>query len=102
MAEKIIIDCDPGVDDMLAIFYALASDTLDVVGITTVYGNVPADIGTQNALRLLEMAERPDIPVAMGAFSPLCGTYHRSENPIHGEDGLGNTNLPEPTCLFDV
>jgi purine nucleosidase len=96
MAEKIIIDCDPGIDDMLAIFYALASDALDVVGITTVYGNVPAETGAQNALRLIEMAGRSNIPVAVGARNPLCGTYSHTFSSIHGKDGLGNTHLPEP------
>ncbi len=67
MARKIIIDTDPGVDDAMAIFFALRSPELDVIGLTTVFGNVHTDLATTNALRLLEIAGRTDIPVARGA-----------------------------------
>ncbi len=66
MARKLIIDTDPGVDDAMAIFYALSSPEFEVVGITTIYGNATVSICTQNALRLLEIAQRFDIPVAAG------------------------------------
>jgi len=71
MARKIIIDTDPGVDDTMAIFLALASPELDVVGLTTIFGNVPTELATMNALRLLEIAGRTEIPVAKGASDPL-------------------------------
>ena len=71
MPKKIIIDTDPGVDDTMAIFFALRSPELDVIGLTTIFGNVDTALATTNALRLLEIAERTDIPVARGADHPL-------------------------------
>jgi uridine nucleosidase len=96
MAEKIIIDTDPGVDDTLAIFYALQSKALDVIGLTTVFGNSPTDLTTMNALRLLEIAGRSDIPVAKGAENPLTHQFSGAVPHIHGEDGQGNVHLPPP------
>ena len=96
MAQKIIIDTDPGIDDTLAIYYALASDALEVVGLTTIFGNAATDLATQNALRLLEIAGRSDIPVAQGAKDPLIQTYRGAPGLVHGADGLGNTDLPLP------
>ena len=69
--SPIIIDTDPGVDDAMAIFYALASPELEVVGLTTVFGNAHVEVCTANALRILDVAGRPDIPVAHGAARPL-------------------------------
>ena len=69
--RKLIIDTDPGIDDAMAIFYALASPEFDVIGLTTVFGNCHTDVCTTNALRLLDIAGRPDIPVAHGATRPL-------------------------------
>jgi inosine-uridine nucleoside N-ribohydrolase len=60
--RKIVIDTDPGIDDAMAIFYALASPELEVVGLTTIFGNVETELATTNALRLLEIAGRSDIP----------------------------------------
>jgi inosine-uridine nucleoside N-ribohydrolase len=97
LARKIIIDTDPGVDDAMAIFYALASSELDVIGITTVFGNTTTDICTTNALRLLEIAGRTDIPVAAGAVRPLAMPYNGTADIVHGEDGQGNVFLPAPT-----
>ncbi|MCD4671268.1 MAG: nucleoside hydrolase [Anaerolineaceae bacterium] len=96
MTEKIIIDTDPGIDDTLAIFYALESKELEVVGITSVFGNVHVDLATQNALRLLEIAGHGDIPVAQGAEKPLDTAYIGPIPHIHGEDGQGNIFLPPP------
>ena len=67
----IIIDTDPGIDDAMAIFYALASPELDVVGLTTVFGNAHVDVCTDNAIRILDIAGRADVPVARGAARPL-------------------------------
>ena len=73
--RKIIIDTDPGIDDAMAIFYALASPELEVVGLTTVFGNTHVQLCTTNALRLLEIAGRTDIAVAQGAHRPLAMDY---------------------------
>ena len=96
MARKIIIDSDPGVDDTMAIFFALCSPELDVVGLTTIFGNVHTHLATKNALRLLEIAERPDIPVAHGADNALTRLYEGPVPFVHGEDGQGNIFLPDP------
>ena len=97
MPRKIVIDTDPGVDDAMAIFYALKSPELEVLGLTTVFGNAHADQGTINALRLLEIAGRSDIPVAGGAPHPLTGPFDAPADFVHGKDGQGNTFLPPPT-----
>lgn len=96
MARKIIIDTDPGIDDSMAIFYALAAPELQVIGLTTVYGNCVVETGTKNALRLLEIAERTDIPVAKGMGHPLTRPEGNIAAFVHGEDGQGNVNLPPP------
>lgn len=94
--EKIIIDTDPGIDDTLAIFYALESGAFDLLGLTTVFGNVETSLATENALRLLEIAGRSDIPVAMGAVQPLLQAFQGAVPHIHGEDGQGNQFLDPP------
>ena len=66
-SKPVIIDCDPGIDDAAALFMALNSDTLDVRALTTVLGNVSVEQTTINALKILEVAERTDIPVYRGA-----------------------------------
>ncbi|MCY3717443.1 MAG: nucleoside hydrolase [Chloroflexi bacterium] len=96
MARKIIIDTDPGVDDSMAIFFALASPELDVIGLTTIFGNVRTPLATTNALRLLEIADRADIPVAQGALDPLTRSFEGPVPFVHGEDGQGDIFLPEP------
>jgi len=95
--RKIVIDTDPGIDDSMAIFYALASPELDVVGLTTVFGNAETELCTTNALRLLEIAGRPDIPVGRGADKPLAMPYRGAVDFVHGADGQGNVFLPPPT-----
>ena len=94
MAQKIIIDTDPGVDDAMAIFFALRSPELDVIGLTTIFGNVHTHLATVNALRLLDIAGRPDIPVAHGADDPLAVPFGGPVPFVHGDDGQGNINLP--------
>lgn len=94
--QKIIIDTDPGVDDAMAIFFALRSPELDVIGLTTIFGNVRTDLSTTNALRLLEIAGRTDIPVAKGADDPLAVPFGGPVPFVHGDDGQGNANLPAP------
>ncbi len=96
MPRKIIIDTDPGVDDTMAIFFALCSPELELVGLTSIFGNVPTELATKNALRLLEIAGRADIPVAPGADDALTGDFEGPVPYVHGEDGQGNIFLPDP------
>jgi inosine-uridine nucleoside N-ribohydrolase len=95
--RQILIDCDPGIDDAMAIFYALASPELDVVALTTIFGNAHTSVTTANTLRLLEIAERTDIPVARGADRPLAMNFRGPADFVHGTDGQGNAALAEPT-----
>jgi inosine-uridine nucleoside N-ribohydrolase len=97
MPQRIIIDTDPGVDDAMAIFFALRSPELELVGLTTIFGNVHTSLATTNALRLLEIAGRSDIPVAGGADNPLAGPFGGPVPFVHGDDGQGNSHLPPPT-----
>lgn len=96
MARKTIIDTDPGVDDAIAIFLALASPEIDVIGMTTVFGNAETEVTTKNTLSLLEIAGREDIPVARGATKPLSSDYLGAVPHVHGHDGQGNANLAAP------
>jgi inosine-uridine nucleoside N-ribohydrolase len=91
----IVIDCDPGHDDAIAILLALASPELEVRGITTVSGNAGLDKTTANALRVLEHAGRGDIPVAAGADRPLVREQYVAAY-VHGESGLDGPDLPPP------
>lgn len=101
MAHKLIIDTDPGIDDAMAILFALASPELEVVGLTTIFGNVRTELATQNALRLLEFAGRSDIPVAHGAQMPLHVPFDRPADFVHGANGFGEVYRPEPTIRPD-
>lgn len=92
---RLIIDTDPGVDDAVAILMALASPDVEIVGLTTVGGNVSLARSTRNALALLQAAGRGDIPVARGAARPLRGRYTYAPQ-FHGPGGL-SSRLPEPT-----
>ena len=96
MKRKIIIDTDPGVDDTMAILLALKSPELDLIGLTTIFGNTNCTQTSINALKLLELAERDDIPVAKGSDVPLIISPPPHATHVHGEDGLGNSNLPMP------
>lgn len=93
--SRVIIDTDPGVDDALALLLAMRSPELKIEAITPVAGNVPLELTLPNALRMVEIAGRTDIPVAAGAKTPLMrrlvtATY------AHGENGLGGAIFPEP------
>lgn len=94
--RNVIIDCDPGIDDSLALMLALASPELEVRGITTVCGNVPASLGAANALRVLSFMKRLDIPVYQGAEKPLAREYVSAQD-THGMDGMGESGLEEVT-----
>jgi purine nucleosidase len=94
--RKIIIDTDPGQDDAFAILFALGSPVeLEVVGITTVGGNVPLRLTALNALKVVELAGRPDIPVFAGCPGPMVRPLMTAEY-VHGETGLDGADLPEP------
>jgi len=93
--RSVILDVDPGIDDAIAILLAVRSPELDVRAITVVFGNVELELGVSNALKILELAGRSDIPVGRGEASPLVGEALTAKN-VHGENGLGNVNLPEP------
>jgi inosine-uridine nucleoside N-ribohydrolase len=97
VSTKIVIDCDPGHDDAMAILLALASPEVDLVGVTTVAGNQTLDKTTRNALVTLEIGGRGDIPVAAGADAPLRREL-RTAAHVHGETGLDGPELPEPSA----
>lgn len=97
MPRKIIIDTDPGQDDAVAILLALASpDELDVVAITAVAGNVPLELTTLNALKMVELAGRPEVPVHAGSVTPMVRPLITAEY-VHGATGIDGADLPEPS-----
>jgi inosine-uridine nucleoside N-ribohydrolase len=92
---EILLDCDPGHDDAIALLLALASPEVELVGVTTVAGNQTLDKTTANAIRVLELAGRGDVPVAAGADRPLLRELRVAAN-VHGETGLDGPDLPPP------
>ncbi len=105
MAKDIIIDTDPGIDDAIAIFLALAVAELNVLGLTTIFGNADTATTTRNAQLLLDIANRADIPVAEGASRPLAMDYLGPVPHVHGHNGLGEAALPSvstPTVDVDA
>jgi inosine-uridine nucleoside N-ribohydrolase len=97
----VILDVDPGHDDAVAIMLACGASELEVRAVTTVAGNVPLPKTTRNALRVLSLIGREDVPVGVGADAPLARTLHTAED-IHGESGLDGPELAEPTFGPDV
>lgn len=93
MTHKIILDTDPGIDDAMAIFFAFQSPDIEVLGLTTVYGNVPVTMSAQNALTLCELADE-DIPVTKGVGMPWVGPESGYAHFVHGDDGFGNIDFP--------
>ncbi|HET8652008.1 MAG TPA: nucleoside hydrolase [Gaiellaceae bacterium] len=93
MPEPILLDCDPGHDDAIAVLLALASPEVELIGITTVAGNQTLEKTTANAIRILEFAGRTEIPVAAGANRPLRREPHVAKE-VHGETGLDGPDLP--------
>ena len=93
--SRVIIDTDPGVDDAFALLLAMRSPELKIEGITPVAGNVPLELTLPNALRMVEIAGRTDIPVAAGAKTPLTRRLVTAAY-VHGENGLGGAEFPEP------
>jgi inosine-uridine nucleoside N-ribohydrolase len=98
MRRRVILDVDTGVDDALAIMLALRSPELEVLGITTVSGNVPVAQCTANTLLTLELLEAPDVPVVSGAAVPLAKEAFTAAE-VHGTDGLGNVTARHPIPL---
>lgn len=95
--RKIIIDCDPGQDDAIAIMMAFGSpDELDVLAITAVAGNVPLALTEKNALRLVELCNATDVPVYRGCSRPMLRPLATAEE-VHGSTGLDGSGLPDPT-----
>ena len=93
--KKVILDCDPGMDDSMAIVMAVKSPDLDVLAVTTVNGNYPVDVTAVNALKVLEMLGRTDIPVAKGMSEPM--VRETPKDPFsHGQDGQAENFLPDP------
>ncbi len=97
--RPIIIDTDPGQDDAIAILAALASDELEVLGLTAVAGNVPLELTTRNALILVELAGRTDVPVFAGCDRPLRRDLVTAEH-VHGKTGIDGADLPDPTIAL--
>ncbi|MBA3424587.1 MAG: nucleoside hydrolase [Rubrobacter sp.] len=93
--KPVILDVDPGHDDAVALMMACGAPDLDILAVTTVAGNVPLEKTTRNALRILSLIGRTDVPVAAGAASPLERPLYTAES-IHGESGLDGPEIPDP------
>lgn len=87
---KIVLDCDTGVDDTLAILYAAIHPAVDLLAVCSVWGNVDIDTATRNCVHVLDLAGRPDVPVARGAAGPIAGAPPVFAYHVHGRDGQGN------------
>ncbi|MEO7122773.1 MAG: nucleoside hydrolase [Lacisediminihabitans sp.] len=96
MTSKILLDCDPGLDDALALLLAHGDPALELVGVTTVGGNVGLENTTKNALELREYLGFSNVPIAAGAAGPIVREMKNAAN-VHGETGLGNVSLPPAT-----
>ncbi|HEY6497084.1 MAG TPA: nucleoside hydrolase [Trebonia sp.] len=100
MSTPIILDCDPGIDDALAIAFATASPEIDLVGLTTVAGNVGLDKTTANALAVASFVGATDVPVTPGSPVPLLRPQ-LDAGDVHGESGLGGAVLPRPARVAE-
>lgn len=98
LQHAVILDCDPGIDDALALMLAAGSPELRLVGITTVAGNRPVEVTSLNARRIMDLAGRQQVPVHAGAACPFGHAQPRC-NLVHGEDGLGGVDLGPPSAL---
>ncbi|SPZ21554.1 Pyrimidine-specific ribonucleoside hydrolase rihA [Providencia rettgeri] len=97
--NKIIIDCDPGHDDAMAIFLALGNSNIELLAVTTVVGNQTLDKVTHNARAIMEFVSANDIPIAAGCSRPLVRTIQTAPE-VHGTTGLDGTHLPTPSSLL--
>jgi purine nucleosidase len=102
MAIPVLLDCDPGHDDAMAIPLALASPELEVSAVTTVSGNQTIEKVTANAIRVLDVAGADHVPVGRGADRPLLGTPAVIASDVHGESGLDGPELPAPDVALDA
>ncbi len=100
MTVPVIVDCDPGHDDVFALWLAAGHPSLELLAVTTVGGNAPIEHTSRNARIALTVAGVTDVPVAAGASGPLARTLETAEW-IHGENGLGGPELPEPVVPLD-
>lgn len=98
---RVFIDCDTGIDDAVALAYAFRTQALEVVGVSTVCGNVPLELTTYNTLNMLELTGRTDIPLAKGAEKPLERELWDAAY-IHGNNGLGGYTFAHPTAKRPV
>ena len=95
MLKKILIDADTGIDDSIAILFALKRPDVRVMGVTTGFGNTTARQAAENSLRLIRLAGVPyEVPVAVGATEPLAGNWKGPDPHIHGPNGIGGVELP--------
>jgi purine nucleosidase/pyrimidine-specific ribonucleoside hydrolase len=101
MTRNVVIDTDPGLDDAVAILFALASPAFEILGLTTISGNIGLATVTRNAGRILALAGRSDIPVVSGAAAPLARKGFDTVE-IHGDDGLGGVAFPEPDASAPI
>ncbi|MFB6610740.1 nucleoside hydrolase [Agromyces sp. NPDC056379] len=101
MTIPVVIDCDPGHDDVFALWLAAGHPSLELLAVTTVGGNAPLELTTRNARIALSVAGVTDVPVAAGAPGPLVRPLQTAEW-IHGDNGLGGPELPEPTVPLDA
>lgn len=101
MSDPILIDCDPGIDDAVALLLACASPELTLLGVSSVAGNVGLEHTTRNAGRILALAGRADVPVAAGAGRPLVRSSPGRAQEVHGEDGVHRAALPDPAAEPD-
>ncbi|TVT99286.1 hypothetical protein EJB05_55361, partial [Eragrostis curvula] len=95
--DMLIIDTDPGIDDSMTILMAFQEPSVQIIGLTTIFGNVSVEGATRNALLLCERAGHPHVPVAEGSAEPLKGEKPLISDFVHGSDGIGNLFLPAPT-----
>ncbi|WP_053384346.1 nucleoside hydrolase [Leucobacter celer] len=96
MATKMILDCDTGVDDAMAIMYAALHPGIELLGVGAVWGNVDVALATRNTLRVLDLVDRGDVPVAQGAAGPLLGGDVEFATHVHGADGQGGAGDDVP------
>ena len=95
MLKQILIDADTGIDDSIAILFALKRPDVRVMGVTTGFGNTTARQAAENSLRLIRLAGVPyEVPVAVGATEPLAGNWKGPDPHIHGPNGIGGVELP--------
>lgn len=92
---KVLFDVDTGVDDAFALLYAILKPQYEIVGISTVCGNVESWLAAENTLKILDLVDAPNIPVVQGAEAPLKGCWEGRVRKIHGDNGLGNIELPK-------